>query len=141
MTLDFAHFTPVDSLMGGAMIGAAAAILILGVGRVLGVAGLYGAFAAAPQPGWRLAWFIGLIASPLIARLVWTLPAPTFPGTAATIAIAGLLVGFGTRLGSGCTSGHGVCGVARLSPRSLVATLIFMMTGFVTVFVLRHVLS
>jgi uncharacterized protein len=140
VTIDFAHFTPLASLAGGLMIGGAAAMLILGFGRILGAAGLYAALVLQPGPSWRLAWFVGLVASPLVARLVWTLPPPVFPGTAATIAVAGLLVGFGTRLGSGCTSGHGVCGLARLSPRSLAATLIFMATAFCVVFVLRHVL-
>ncbi len=139
MTLDFAHFTPIASLMGGAMIGAAAAVLILGVGRILGASGLYGGLLNQPADGWRLAWLAGLVVSPSLARLVWTLPAPVFPGAAMTIAAAGLLVGFGTRLGSGCTSGHGVCGMARLSPRSAAATLIFMATGFLVVFFVRHV--
>jgi uncharacterized protein len=141
MTLDFAHFTPVASGIGGLLIGVAASLLILGIGRILGAAGLYASLVLHPNESWRLAWLAGLVVSPGLARLVWTLPAPVFPGTAATVAIAGLLVGFGARLGSGCTSGHGVCGLARLSPRSLVATLIFMATGFLTVFVVRHVFA
>ena len=140
MTIDFAHFTPVASLGGGLMIGAAVALLILGAGRILGAAGLYAGLVLEPGLNWRLAWIAGLVVSPLVARLIWTLPPPLFPGTETTIAVAGLLVGFGTRLGSGCTSGHGVCGLARLSPRSLVATLTFMATAFVVVFVLRHVI-
>jgi uncharacterized membrane protein YedE/YeeE len=141
MTLDLAHFTPVASLLGGALIGAAASVLILGVGRILGASGLYGSLVLHPNETWRLAWLAGLIASPMLARFLWTLPSPMFPGTAVTIAVAGLLVGFGTRLGSGCTSGHGVCGLARFSPRSLVATLIFMATGFLVVFFVRHVFA
>lgn len=141
MTLDFAHFTPVASLLGGVLIGAAASVLILGVGRILGASGLYTSLVLHPGESWRLAWLAGLVASPWLTRLVWALPSPVFPGTAATIAAAGLLVGFGTRLGSGCTSGHGVCGVARLSPRSLAATLIFMATGFLAVFFVRHVFT
>ena len=141
MTLDLAHFTPVASGLGGALIGAAASLLILGVGRILGAAGLYASLVLHPNESWRLYWLVGLVASPFLARLVWALPSPVFPGTAATIAIAGLLVGFGARLGSGCTSGHGVCGLARLSPRSGVATLIFMATGFVVVFFVRHVFA
>lgn len=141
MTLDFGHFTPVASLLGGALIGLAASVLILGAGRILGAAGLYGALVLHPSESWRLAWLLGLAASPLLARLIWTLPSPVFPGTTTTIAVAGLLVGFGARLGSGCTSGHGVCGLARLSPRSLAATLIFIATGFLVVFLVRHVLA
>jgi len=141
MTFDLAHFTPVASLLGGALIGVAASVLILGVGRILGASGLYASLVLHPNESWRLAWVAGLVASPFLARLFWALPSPVFPGTAATIAVAGLLVGFGTRLGSGCTSGHGVCGLARLSPRSAVATLIFMETGFLTVFFVRHVFA
>ena len=141
MTFDLAHFTPVASLLGGALIGVAASVLILGVGRILGASGLYASLVLHPNESWRLAWVAGLVASPFLARLFWDLPSPVFPGTAATIAVAGLLVGFGTRLGSGCTSGHGVCGLARLSPRSAVATLIFMATGFLTVFFVRHVFA
>ena len=141
MTFDLAHFTPVASLLGGALIGVAASVLILGVGRILGASGLYASLVLHPNESWRQAWVAGLVASPFLARLFWALPSPVFPGTAATIAVAGLLVGFGTRLGSGCTSGHGVCGLARLSPRSAVATLIFMATGFLTVFFVRHVFA
>jgi uncharacterized membrane protein YedE/YeeE len=128
-------------LLGGALIGVAASVLILGVGRILGAAGLYASLVLHPNESWRLAWLAGLVASPFLARLFWAFPSPVFPGTAATIAVAGVLVGFGTRLGSGCTSGHGVCGLARLSPRSAVATLIFMATGFLTVFFVRHVFA
>ncbi len=139
MTIDFAHFTPAASLGGGMMIGAGAALLMLGVGRILGASGLYAGLILEPGLNWRLAWFAGLVVSALIARFIWSLPPPVFPGTTATIAVAGVLVGFGARLGSGCTSGHGVCGLARLSARSLAATLIFMATAFCVVFVLRHV--
>ena len=141
MRMNFAHFTPIASLAGGLMIGGAAALMILGVGRILGAAGLYAGLVLQPGQSWRFAWFLALVASPLVAQLLWTLPPPVFPGTAATIGVAGLLVGFGSRLGSGCTSGHGVCGLARLSPRSFVATLIFMATAFCVVSVLRHVLA
>jgi len=141
MTLDFAHFTPIASLLGGVLIGAAASVLILGAGRILGAAGLYSALVLHPNENWRWAWLVGLVVSPALARLIWSLPAPVFSETAAIVAAAGLLVGFGARLGSGCTSGHGVCGLARLSPRSLVATLIFMTTGFLVVFLVRHVLA
>jgi len=121
------------------MIGAAAALLVLGAGRILGAAGLFGGAILAPAQGWRWGWLAGLVASPWVARLIWTIPAPVFAGAAPTLLVSGLLVGFGSRLGSGCTSGHGVCGLARLSPRSLAATLIFMATGFLVVFAVRHV--
>ena len=140
MTLDLVHFTPGLSLAGGLLIGAAAAVLILGAGRILGAAGLFAGVVApsGPLEVWRLWWLVGLFAAPVIARVVFSTPAPVFPTAVATLAVAGFLVGFGARLGNGCTSGHGICGLARLSPRSLVATGIFMATGFVVVFVVRH---
>jgi hypothetical protein len=141
MTLDLVHFTPVASLSGGLLIGGAAALLILGSGRILGAAGLYAGLVLAPAQMWRWFWLAGLVAAPLLARLIWTIPAPLFPGSPITLLVAGLLVGFGARLGSGCTSGHGVCGLSRLSPRSLAATSIFMATGFLVVFAVRHLVS
>jgi uncharacterized membrane protein YedE/YeeE len=141
MIIDYAHFTPIASLCGGALIGVAAALLILGLGRIMGATGVYAALVLRPGESWRWAWLIGLIAAPSLARLAWALPTPIFPAATGTVALAGLLVGFGARLGSGCTSGHGVCGLARLSPRSLVATLVFMAAGFLTVFLVRHVLA
>ncbi|MFX1684518.1 YeeE/YedE family protein [Paraburkholderia sp. A1BS-2L] len=155
MNLDLAHFTPLASLAGGLMIGAAAALLVLGNGRVAGISGIVGTLlqGARTEPGgraWRVAFIAGLFAAPWLWRLVvgtsagagsaaW-LPtiAPTIAASPATLVVAGLLVGLGTRYGSGCTSGHGVCGIARGSLRSLVATGLFMAAGFVTVFTVRH---
>lgn len=145
MTLDWTHFTPWTALGGGLLLGLASALFILLNGRILGISGILGGLLTL-KPGetvWRLAFLLGLFAAP--ATLAWIAPAGWVPpprfeaGTAATV-LAGLLVGFGTRLGSGCTSGHGVCGLSRLSPRSLVATGTFMAAGFALVYVLRHVL-
>ena len=143
MSIDLAHFTPYSSLAGGALIGVAASVLILGIGRILGAAGIFArALETRDASGfWRLWLIAGLLAAPAIAHFAWGAVAPAVSSPAVTLMVAGLLVGFGARLGSGCTSGHGVCGIARLSPRSLVATPVFMATGFATVFLVRHVLS
>jgi uncharacterized membrane protein YedE/YeeE len=141
MAIDWAHFTPLSALGGGALIGLAAALLILGVGRVMGAAGIVGGaleINGADAP-WRWSLIVGLVLSPLVARALWGAAQPVFAAPWLALVASGLLVGFGARLGSGCTSGHGVCGVARLSPRSFVATGIFMATAFATVFVARHV--
>jgi hypothetical protein len=113
-------------------------------GRIAGVSGITDGLVnpRTGDRGWRLAFIIGLIAAPLAAALVGhAVPAPQMPGNYAVIAVAGLLVGFGTRLGSGCTSGHGICGIARLSPRSIVATLVFMAAAMVVVALTRHVIG
>jgi uncharacterized protein len=142
MSIDWQHFTPWTSLGGGMLIGIAAGLLILTSNKILGVSGILGGLFK-PRPGdagWRLLFIQGLFLAPLVWRSLATLQAPI--GTnSAVLAIAGVLVGFGTRLGSGCTSGHGVCGLSRLSPRSLVATALFMLAGFITVFVTRHVIG
>jgi hypothetical protein len=141
MTIDWAHFTPLSALAGGALIGLAAALLILGIGRVLGAAGIVGGaleVQGADAP-WRWSLIVGLVLSPLVARLLWSVAPPVFVAPWPALVASGLLVGFGARLGSGCTSGHGVCGLARLSPRSLVATGIFMAAAFVAVFFTHHV--
>jgi uncharacterized membrane protein YedE/YeeE len=143
MTIDWAHFTPLSALAGGALIGLAAALLILGLGRVMGAAGIVGGAleirdAEAP---WRWSLIVGLVLSPLIARALWGAAQPVFAAHWPALIASGLLVGFGARLGAGCTSGHGVCGLARLSPRSFAATGIFMATAFATVFVARHVVG
>lgn len=132
------------SLLGGTAIGASAVLLMASLGRIAGISGIAGGLlggAARGDRGWRLAFLAGLAAAPLLAFLLrgdsgLGAPVVSWPW----MALAGLLVGFGTRLGGGCTSGHGVCGIARLSPRSLLATAVFMAFGIVTVFVLRHVL-
>ena len=143
MTIDWLHFTPWRSLAGGALIGLAAAILVVANGRIAGISGILGGLLrpARNDWGWRLAFVIGLLAAPTVYALVAPLPVPRIEAGTAVLVIAGLLVGFGTRLGSGCTIGHGVCGLARLSPRSLAATVGFMAAGFATVFLARHVLA
>jgi len=145
MTIDFTHFTPWLSLGGGLLIGLASAAFILLNGRILGISGILGGMLApiAGDIGWRIAFLLGMAAAPIVLALIVPLDfirAPTIDASYPVIALAGLLVGFGTRYGSGCTSGHGVCGLSRLSPRSLVSTLTFMAVGFFVVFILRHVI-
>lgn len=141
MQIDWDHFTPLRALGGGVLIGLSASAMILFPGRIAGVSGILGGLMP-PRPGdaaWRVAFVSGLLLAPLAASL-WRAPSP--PGLSTNIlllATAGALVGFGARLGSGCTSGHGVCGLARLSPRSLAATATFMGAAFVTAFIARHV--
>ncbi len=140
--IDWVSFTPWSALLGGALVGIAAAALVLFNGRVFGISGLLSGTwsAAAGDRGWRWMALLGLAASPWLYRLAGQdIALPQAPSWFWVI-LAGLLVGFGTRLGSGCTSGHGVCGLSRLSPRSLVATLAFMASGFLTVFIVRHLL-
>ncbi|MBS0507646.1 MAG: YeeE/YedE family protein [Proteobacteria bacterium] len=137
-------FTPWASLAGGLLIGLAATLMIVLLGRIAGVSGIVGALLRRATWGtpvawlWRAAFVLGLVAAPLLWRLFAPLPPMQLAARPLLLVAAGLLVGFGTRLGSGCTSGHGVCGLASLSPRSLAATLTFMATGAATVFVLRH---
>ena len=133
------NFTPVSGLIGGLLIGAAAALLLLANGRIAGISGIMGG-ALNPKKDetvWRLAFFVGLIAAPVLYALVTTVEI-TVAAPLPLLIVAGLLVGFGTRLGSGCTSGHGVCGISRLSWRSVIATLTFMGAGIATVFVTHH---
>lgn len=133
--IDWTDFTPLASAVGGLVIGAAAAMLILFCGRVAGISGILGGVLsrANKDKGWRVAFLLGMIVSPLLWRLVAPLPAVTIDASWPMLVVAGLLVGVGTRYGSGCTSGHGVCGLSRLSLRSLVATLVFMAAAFITV--------
>jgi len=143
VTVDWTHFTPGSALAGGLLIGLSAAWLILLDGRVLGAAGVLGGLVP-PQAGdwaWRASLLARLAASPFAAQLLFAPARPTIEADAATLVAGRLLVGFGTRLANGCTSGHGVCGVARLSRRSFAATLVFMATGILTVFIVRHVVS
>ena len=142
MIIDWASFTPWSALIGGAIIGIAAALLALLNGRVAGISGILGGLLASGTPdfAWRAAFVAGLIVAPIVYALAATLPTITIAADYPTLIVAGLLVGIGTRYGAGCTSGHGVCGLSRLSPRSLVATLAFMAAGFATVFVVRHVI-
>jgi uncharacterized protein len=141
MHIDWQHFTPWASLAGGLLLGAAAAAFILLNGRVLGISGILGGLIRprGGDAGWRIAFLAGLLLAPAVWALFAAPVAPRIAAGPALLVVAGLLVGWGTRHGSGCTSGHGVCGLARLSPRSLVATLAFMATGFATVFLVRHV--
>jgi uncharacterized membrane protein YedE/YeeE len=143
MNIDSMHFTPLASLAGGLMIGLAAALLLLANGRVAGISGIVGGLLrpARGDIAWRLAFLGGLFVAPLVWLAMQAMPPAQIDHTPALLAVSGVLVGLGTRFGSGCTSGHGVCGIARLSPRSLVATLCFMAAGFITVFVTRHVLG
>lgn len=141
MQIDWINFTPWWSLAGGALIGLAAALLINLNGRVMGASTILGGlFGARSGVTWRLSFLAGLIAPALFVNAIGGVK-PHFLAGTATLIVAGLLVGFGTRLGSGCTSGHGVCGIARLSPRSMAATVVFMLAGFATVYAVRHVLA
>ena len=143
MTIDWNHFTPWTSLIGGLLLGLSAALFILLNGRVLGISGIVGGLLAprAGDTGWRLAFLSGLMAAPLAYALIATPIVPRIDAGWGLLVLAGLLVGMGTRYGSGCTSGHGVCGLSRLSPRSLVATLSFMGAGFLVVYLVRHLLA
>lgn len=143
MSIDWAHFTPWASLAGGLILGLASGAFILLNGRILGISGIVGGLLRPRrlEIGWRIAFLLGLVAAPAAWQLVAALPAPRVEAGWVTILLAGLLVGAGTRYGAGCTSGHGVCGLSRLSPRSLVATLAFMGAGFATVALVRHVLA
>ncbi|WIM13601.1 YeeE/YedE family protein [Enhydrobacter sp.] len=139
-----APFDPLSALLGGVLIGVASVLLMVLNGRIAGISGIVGGLLApgTADKGWRIAFVVGLIAAPLLFALAGLSPAvPDMPASWLLIVAAGLLVGFGTRLGSGCTSGHGVCGIARFSPRSLVATAIFMAVAVATVAVVRHVLG
>ena len=139
--IDWQAFTPI-SLVGGLMLGVATAILLLGIGRIAGISGI---FSSLLKPKcvemWQVLFIAGLIVSPLLYRLVKPLPVLDISTSIPLLIAAGLLVGFGTRLGSGCTSGHGICGNARLSPRSMAATVTFMLFGILTVYIGRHVLG
>ena len=143
MHIDWNVFTPWSALFGGALIGVAAGMFALLNGRIAGISGVLGGLLrpARGDVAWRAAFVFGLVAAPWVYALFATLPALRIDASSGALIAAGLLVGVGTRYGSGCTSGHGVCGLSRLSPRSLVATLVFMGTGFATVWLLRHLLS
>jgi uncharacterized membrane protein YedE/YeeE len=143
MAIDWNSFTPWASLAGGVVIGISAAMFVLLNGRIAGISGVLGGLLK-PVRGdisWRAAFILGLIGAPLLYALFTELPRPQIDAGYAGLIAAGLLVGIGTRFGSGCTSGHGVCGISRLSPRSLVATAAFMVAGFVTVYVVRHLIG
>jgi uncharacterized membrane protein YedE/YeeE len=138
------NFTPVPAAIGGILIGLSAALLWVAKGRIAGISGILGGLPGARggDVAWRAAFLLGLVAAlPLYRLAVGPMPEPTVAAAPAALIAAGLLVGFGTRLGSGCTSGHGVCGLARLSRRSLVATALFMASAAATVFVTRHLIG
>ena len=144
MQIDWLSFTPIPSLLGGIILGVAAALYVLFHGRILGISGIISGLLH-PMSGdraWRMALILGLLTAPLLAALFFEIhPIVEVEADWLAVVIAGLLVGFGTQYGSGCTSGHGICGLSRLSPRSLVATVSFMTAGFLIVFVLRHVIG
>lgn len=143
MTIDWNNFTPWTALAGGVLIGAAAGLFVVLNGRIAGISGLLASLLerGAEGRGEKALFLIGILLAPLCWLLMAELPAAEFQTNWLGLLAAGLLVGIGTRYGSGCTSGHGVCGISRLSPRSVVATLAFMAAGFATVFVLRHLLG
>jgi hypothetical protein len=143
VNIDWTTFTPWSALAGGAIIGLAAVLFALFNGRVTGISGIVGGLLrpSLPDAAWRAAFLAGLIVAPIVYRLFAGPPNLTIDANYPTLVVAGLLVGIGTRYGAGCTSGHGVCGLSRLSPRSLVATLAFMAAGFATVFATRHMLA
>lgn len=139
--IDWLAFTPWTSLAGGVLIGIAVSVFILFNGRISGISGILGGLLrpVKSELGWRLAFLGGLIASPLLYALVTDLPEVEIKAGFWQLILAGLLVGIGTRYGSGCTSGHGICGIARLSPRSIAATVSFMLAGMLVVFFMRHI--
>lgn len=140
MVIDLVHFTPWASLIGGSFIGLATALLLLVNGKIAGISGILGGLFRLPKrdSAWRVLFILGLLSAPLSAVLVQSPPILLIEAQGPYLIVAGLLVGFGTRLGAGCTSGHGVCGLSRFSIRSLVATLCFMGAGMITVFTLKH---
>ncbi|MGJ9416864.1 YeeE/YedE family protein [Massilia sp. CMS3.1] len=141
--IDWINFTPWTALAGGLLIGLAAAVFVLFNGRIAGISGILGGLLRAHpgDVGWRMAFLAGLMAAPVLYGLVAALPEVTVNAGEGTLLVAGLLVGVGTRYGAGCTSGHGVCGISRMSPRSLIATATFMFAGFITVYIVRHALT
>jgi hypothetical protein len=143
MQIDWTHFTPWASLAGGILIGVAAAMFLLLNGRIAGISGILGGLLrpARADVGWRAAFLGGLVFAPALYAMFARLPVPTIEAGYPLLLLAGALVGIGTRYGSGCTSGHGVCGISRLSPRSLAATAAFMAAGFAIVFLTRHFLG
>lgn len=143
MTIDWMNFTPWTALAGGGLIGLAAAAFVLFNGRIAGISGILGGLLrpARGDVAWRAAFLAGLLAAPVLYGLATALPEARIDAETGTLVAAGLLVGVGTRYGSGCTSGHGVCGISRMSPRSLLATAAFMAAGFVTVYVTRHLIT
>lgn len=144
MQIDWLSFTPIPSLLGGMILGLAAALYVFLHGRILGISGIVSGLLRPnmTDSAWRLSLVLGLISAPFLAALFFgIIPIVEIDSSWLGIVIAGLLVGFGAQYGSGCTSGHGICGLSRLSPRSLVATLAFMSAGFIMVFIIRHLIG
>jgi len=144
MQINWLEFTPGPALLGGVILGLAAALYVHLHGRILGISGIISGLFT-PKSGdvlWRLSVILGLLSAPLWAAVLFEMhPIQVIDASWAAIVVAGLLIGFGAVYGSGCTSGHGICGLSSLSPRSLVATLSFMLAGFITVFVIRHMIG
>lgn len=139
MNLDWSSFTPATATLGGVLIGAAALLLMAGAGRIAGISGIVGGLLPPQRDGlWRVAFLLGLFAAPWLYRLGAALPPIVVEASTPRLIVGGLLVGIGTRYASGCTSGHGVCGLSRGSMRSLAATALFMAAGFAMVYVTRH---
>ena len=143
MSIDWVNFTPWSALAGGLLIGLAAGLFALVNGRIAGISGLLGSLFNPKASGRSesLLFLLGLLLAPWLWQLFAALPAASMQVGVPLLIVAGLLVGFGSRLGAGCTSGHGICGLSRLSPRSLAATLAFMATGFAATFVIRHLIG
>lgn len=137
MNIDWSQFSFYSALVGGSLIGIAASLLIMLNGRVMGISGILGGLHQA-KSGWRYAFIAGLLCAPMLYYFAYGTPAVQIEASHTQLLLAGFLVGIGTRYGSGCTSGHGICGIARLSKRSLLATACFMLSGFITVYVMRH---
>jgi uncharacterized membrane protein YedE/YeeE len=138
------NFTPLAAAVGGGLIGLSSVLLMLLTGRIAGISGIFAGLLElrSGDRGWRVAFIAGLVLAPLIAGWIgYAMPSPQLPASWSITLVAGLLVGFGTRLGGGCTSGHGICGIARLSRRSIAATMIFMTTAIATVAVARHLIG
>ncbi|MEY3123213.1 MAG: hypothetical protein RI993_2038 [Pseudomonadota bacterium] len=141
LIIDWLAFTPLSAMLGGVIIGLATTALLIVTGRIAGISGIVGGLFRLSQGdrGWRIAFIAGLLMAPWIYRWIAVLPPVEIRTSYGLLVLAGLIVGIGTRYGSGCTSGHGVCGLSRLSPRSIVATIIFIATAMVTTYVIRHV--
>jgi len=143
MLIDTSHFTPISAFIGGLIIGTSAVLFILLNGRIAGISGIVGGLLKPIKHDvlWRVVFIVGMLMAPLVYSLFAPLPNIQVDANYPLLVLAGLLVGFGTRYGSGCTSGHGICGISRLSPRSIIATCSFMASGIITVFLMRHVLG
>lgn len=143
MHIDWSNFTPESALLGGLILGVASILLMALNGRIAGISGIIGQILPwqRHESAWRIAFIAGLLLAPFVWQIFAPFPAIEIQSNTYGLIIAGLLVGFGTRLASGCTSGHGVCGLSRLSPRSLIATLSFMGSAFITVFIMRHIIG